>query len=259
LFLSTRDSPLPTIMPEMVRRLGGRISILVDTETGPTPKRGGSAWPLRFRTRLPAISSVHRHLARMLFVASKCVPRMNSYLMNFERRLVLATAIAGVVAVTSPGATPRPNVVFNAIDDLNDWVGCLGGNPDVKTQNIDRLAGRGMLFTNAHCQVLVCMASRVSVMSGKLASTTMATEFVGTSISSGGDGSQLPRSGQHFLAENPFVKSFNAEREYVRCEVTPKSWRTDYRTVEYVTRPGAPVNTRRSFVVESGRAQLQSA
>jgi alkaline phosphatase D len=87
----------------------------------------------------------------------------------------------------------------------------------------------------------------------------VATEFVGTSISSGGDGSQLPRSGQHFLAENPFVKYFNAERGYVRCEVTPKSWRTDYRTVEYVTRPGAPVNTRRSFVVESGRAQLQTA
>ena len=37
-------------------------------------------------------------------------------------------------------------------DDLNDWVGCLGGHPDAKTPNIDRLAQRGLLFTNAHCR-----------------------------------------------------------------------------------------------------------
>lgn len=71
----------------------------------------------------------------------------------------------------------RPNIVFIAIDDLNDWIGCLGGNPDVKTPNLDRLAQRGMLFRNAHCQVPVCMASRVSVFSGKLASTTGCYEF----------------------------------------------------------------------------------
>ncbi|MCB1233398.1 MAG: sulfatase-like hydrolase/transferase, partial [Verrucomicrobiae bacterium] len=70
-----------------------------------------------------------------------------------------------------------PNIVFIAIDDLNDWVGCLGGNPDVKTPHMDRLAERGLLFTNAHCQVPVCMGSRVSVFSGKLASTTGCYEF----------------------------------------------------------------------------------
>ena len=87
----------------------------------------------------------------------------------------------------------------------------------------------------------------------------VAAEFVGTSITSGGDGSQLPKSGERFLSENPFVKYFNGERGYVRCEVTPQSWRTDYRTVEFVTRPHAPVHTRRSFVIESGRAQLEAA
>jgi hypothetical protein len=44
----------------------------------------------------------------------------------------------------------RPNVLMIVVDDMNDWVGCLGGHPDVKTPNIDRLAQRGMLFTNAH-------------------------------------------------------------------------------------------------------------
>ena len=42
-------------------------------------------------------------------------------------------------------------VLFIAVDDLNDWIGCLGGHPDVKTPNIDRLAAKGMLFTKAYC------------------------------------------------------------------------------------------------------------
>jgi alkaline phosphatase D len=61
------------------------------------------------------------------------------------------------------------------------------------------------------------------------------------------------------LAENPFLKFFNAERGYVRCEVTPQTWRSDYRTVPFVTKPGAPLVTRASFVVESGRPQLNRA
>ena len=48
-------------------------------------------------------------------------------------------------------ASSKPNVLFLAIDDLNDWIGCLGGHPQVKTPNLDKLAKRGTLFTNAHC------------------------------------------------------------------------------------------------------------
>lgn len=84
----------------------------------------------------------------------------------------------------------------------------------------------------------------------------VAVEFVGTSISSGGDGGEKRPQTDAVLAENPFVKFFNDERGYVRCEVTPQAWRTDYRTVPYVSRPGAPLLTRASFVVESGRPVL---
>jgi choline-sulfatase len=66
----------------------------------------------------------------------------------------------------------RPNVLFIAIDDLNDWVGCLGGHPQVKTPNIDRLARRGTLFTNAHCQGPLCNPSRSSLLTGLRPSTT---------------------------------------------------------------------------------------
>ena len=93
----------------------------------------------------------------------------------------------------------------------------------------------------------------------ELDSPVVGTEFVGTSISSGGDGAAAPKSHDQLLAENPFLKFFNAERGYVRCEVTPQTWRTDYRTVPFVTKPGAPLVTRASFVVESGRPQLNRA
>ena len=90
-------------------------------------------------------------------------------------------------------------------------------------------------------------------------SKKVGVEFVGTSISSSGDGTHQPRSNEHLLPENPFIKHHNTERGYVRCEITPKQWRTDYRNIPYVTRRGAPITTRASFVVEDGRPQLQRA
>ncbi len=86
---------------------------------------------------------------------------------------------------------------------------------------------------------------------------SVATEFVGTSISSGGDGVAEPSHLAATYSENPFVKFHNAERGYVMCEVTPERWRTDFRTIAFVTRPGAPLQTPASFVVEAGRPALQ--
>ncbi|QDT93470.1 sulfatase [Gimesia algae] len=60
----------------------------------------------------------------------------------------------------------QPNVLFIAVDDLNDWISCLGGHPDCKTPNIDRLASRGVLFTNAHCAAPACNPSRAALMTG---------------------------------------------------------------------------------------------
>lgn len=77
----------------------------------------------------------------------------------------------GISAV--PGtAAEKPNVLFIAIDDQNDWIGCLGGHPQVKTPNLDALARRGTLFTNAHCQAPLCNPSRSSLLTGLRPSTT---------------------------------------------------------------------------------------
>jgi len=64
------------------------------------------------------------------------------------------------------------NVLFIAIDDLNDWTGFLGGHPDVKTPNLDRLAKRSIVFTNAHCPAPLCNASRAALMTGIRPSTS---------------------------------------------------------------------------------------
>lgn len=66
----------------------------------------------------------------------------------------------------------KPNVLFIAIDDLNDWVGCLGGHPQAITPNMDRLAARGIVFTNAQVQAPLCNPSRASVLIGMRPSST---------------------------------------------------------------------------------------
>jgi arylsulfatase A-like enzyme len=69
-------------------------------------------------------------------------------------------------------AAEKPNILFIAIDDQNDWIGCLGGHPNAKTPNIDKLASQGTLFTNAHCQSPLCNSSRASLMMGLRPDTT---------------------------------------------------------------------------------------
>ena len=76
----------------------------------------------------------------------------------------------------------RPNVLFISLDDMNDWIGCYGGHPDAKTPNIDRLAKRGVLFTNAHCVSPICGPSRASVLSGMRPETTGVYHNRGTYI-----------------------------------------------------------------------------
>ena len=66
----------------------------------------------------------------------------------------------------------KPNVLFIAIDDLNDYVNCMNGSIKVPTPNIDRLAQEGTLFANAHCQAPICGPSRASIMTGLYPSTS---------------------------------------------------------------------------------------
>jgi arylsulfatase A-like enzyme len=85
---------------------------------------------------------------------------------------MLLIVLSGFLTSYAQAANQKPNVLLIAIDDLNDWVGCLDGHPQASTPHIDALAKRGTLFTNAHCQAPICNPSRTSLMLGLRPSTT---------------------------------------------------------------------------------------
>ena len=98
--------------------------------------------------------------------------------MNPRNALVLLVAIPFFALFCDQACAQRvksnapPNVVFLAVDDMNDWIGCLETSPHAKTPNIDRLAARGVNFTNGHTAGVFCAPSRAAIFSGQYASTT---------------------------------------------------------------------------------------
>ena len=91
--------------------------------------------------------------------------------------LLLAVSLLCLVGKASEGKDSgqqdgKPNILFIAIDDLNDWTGMLKGNPQAKTPHMDQLASNGMVFTNAHCAAPACGPSRAALMSGIRPSTS---------------------------------------------------------------------------------------
>jgi len=101
------------------------------------------------------------------------------------RREFLSTALRGAAGAAlgwslmnvtgttrARAAADGPNVLFIPIDDLNDWVGHLGGHPQARTPNIDALADRGVTFTHAYCSAPACNPSRASLLTGVRPSTS---------------------------------------------------------------------------------------
>lgn len=92
-----------------------------------------------------------------------------------KTRFLLSVLISLIIlgsGCTREKQVELPNVLFIAIDDLNDWSGALDGHPQAITPNLDALCKEGLLFTNAHCSQAVCIASRNSLLSGLHPSTT---------------------------------------------------------------------------------------
>lgn len=86
---------------------------------------------------------------------------------------LIVLAACGETINTVPSVTQKPpNVLFLAVDDLNNLLGSLKPEYGVKTPNLDKLAAKGVLFSNAHCQAPLCGPSRASIMTGLRPSTT---------------------------------------------------------------------------------------
>lgn len=92
--------------------------------------------------------------------------------MDTLKKLFLATLSAALLSCAPQAPPQKPNILFIAVDDLNDWVGPLRGHPQIQTPNMDRLAARGVVFANTHTQSPLCNPSRTSLMTGLRPSST---------------------------------------------------------------------------------------
>jgi len=117
-------------------------------------------------------------------------------------------------------ADERPNVLFISLDDMNDWLGCYGGHPDAVTPNIDKLAERAVLFTNAHCVSPICGPSRASVLTGMRPETTGVYHNKGTYIDYVPDAVTFP---EHFR-ENGYRTLASGKVDHGLGEPNPRLW-----------------------------------
>ncbi|MDG4825663.1 alkaline phosphatase D family protein [Asanoa sp. WMMD1127] len=108
---------------------------------------------------------------------------------------------------------------------------------------------------DAHCS----MVAELKQDFDDPASRTVGVEFLGTSVTSGGDGAPMDTRGTEWLASNPHMKFYDGRRGYVRVTADHRALRTDYRAVPAVSTPDAAVSTIASFVVEEGRPGVRSS
>jgi iduronate 2-sulfatase len=92
--------------------------------------------------------------------------------MNRFLNSLVFSILASAFLVTQAHGADRPNILFLICDDLNCDLGAYG-HPQVQTPNIDRLASRGVLFENTHCQYPLCGPSRASFMTGMYPDQTL--------------------------------------------------------------------------------------
>ena len=92
--------------------------------------------------------------------------------MHFMEVILLLIALSLSIINNANGqmnaSIQKPNILFIAVDDLNDWAGFLGGHPGMKihTPNIDRFAASSMIFTNAHTPAPACAPARAAILTG---------------------------------------------------------------------------------------------
>lgn len=139
---------------------------------------------------------------------------------------------------------------------LDSWDGYAASRDRIVNGIIERQPAQPVVLTgDAHRNYAADLKTDFYDQS----SQTFGVEFVGTSITTTGDGSDSNSGGRTIMSESPHIKFFNNHRGYIRCNVTRDAWQSDFRVLPYVSEPDAPVSTRASFVTERENPGLQSA
>jgi alkaline phosphatase D len=158
-----------------------------------------------------------------------------------------------VMAMLAHSRAEDPNVDSYAMDQ---WPGYEHERVELGQFIADRKIQNTVVITG---DIHSNWVNELRVDDRKSEEPVIATEFVGTSITSGGDGVDQPKGIEQMMRHNAGLKYHNAERGYVRCTVARKEWRSDYLTVAKISVPNLPLQQRASFVVESGNPHIIKA
>jgi alkaline phosphatase D len=135
-----------------------------------------------------------------------------------------------------------------------DWNAYVASRKRIIDGMLDRNVRNPVVLTgDAHMH----MASDIKTDFLDPDSPPIGSEFVGTSITSGGDGHDRDEDWAQAIAESPHIKYQSSRRGYIRCQLTSQELRADMRIMPYVSRRGAPVTTGASFAIEDGHPGLQ--
>lgn len=153
------------------------------------------------------------------------------------------------------GMVNRANMPDKIAYSMDQWPGYAAERMEiVRFLQERRIANPVVLTGDIHSN----WANELRVDDRQVDAPVVATEFVATSLSSGGNGLAEPTGLSNLLANNPCVKFHNTERGYIRCTVTPEQWQADYMSVSDVMQPGGVTSVRSSFVIESGDPTIKN-
>jgi arylsulfatase A-like enzyme len=151
-----------------------------------------------------------------------------------RRRFLQTTSAAAAATSMFPAilhSQPQaPNVLMLLVDDLNDYLGCLGGHPQARTPNMDALAESGVLFTNAHCSAPACNPSRVNLLTSILPSTSGVYDNPDNWLEMIPDAMTLP----HYLQDNGYSTYAAGKIEHT---IEPGVWNQSAPEVPTISLP----------------------
>ena len=173
------------------------------------------------------------------------------------RQLISSTATWNVLAQqVMMGMVNRSNVPDTGKYSMDQWPGYAAERMEiVRFMQERRVANPVVLTGDIHSN----WVNELRIDDRDSDSAVVATEFVATSLSSGGNGMAEPKYVPELMAKNACVKFHNTERGYIRCTVTPDRWQADYMSVDDVLQPGGKTTVRSAFVVEAGNPTVKPA
>ncbi|MEE2524568.1 alkaline phosphatase D family protein [Pseudarthrobacter sp. J75] len=151
--------------------------------------------------------------------------------------------------------TERDRAQDPAIDDvsMDGWDGYAASRRRITQGWVDANVRNAVVLTG---DVHRNWAADVKIDYKDPESPVVGSELVCTSITSTGNGSGA--TVDPVMAWNPHLKFYNDNRGYVNTRITKDAMQADFRVLDYVTTPGAPVSTKVSYEILDGVRGLQA-